>query len=134
MKNIKNIRLKKYDYSQNSYYFVTICSHLGQPILKDYGKLIENSILSLADIKGVKVDYSVVMDTHIHLVLIFEDCKLSLGEVIRRFKAIVSRKAGVRLWQPNYYEHVIRNENALYKIREYVQNNSTVEKINLSNL
>jgi hypothetical protein len=32
-------------------------------------------------------------------------------------------------WQRNYYEHVIRNEKALMKIREYVQNNPTVEKI-----
>ena len=27
------------------------------------------------------------------------------------------------LWQRNYYEHIIRNENELDKIREYIQNN-----------
>jgi len=33
------------------------------------------------------------------------------------------------LWQPNYFEHIIRNENALAKIREYIQNNPDVLKI-----
>jgi len=28
-----------------------------------------------------------------------------------------------KLWQRNYYEHVIRNEDELNKIREYIQNN-----------
>jgi ATP-dependent Clp protease ATP-binding subunit ClpA len=29
---------------------------------------------------------------------------------------------GKRFWQPNYYEHVIRNEAALQKIQEYIEN------------
>ena len=29
-----------------------------------------------------------------------------------------------RLWQRNYYEHIIRNENELNEIREYIINNS----------
>jgi len=33
-----------------------------------------------------------------------------------------------RLWQPNYYEHIIRNESALNKIREYIMNNPDKEK------
>jgi REP element-mobilizing transposase RayT len=27
------------------------------------------------------------------------------------------------LWQKNYYEHIIRNENELNQIREYITNN-----------
>ena len=30
---------------------------------------------------------------------------------------------GVALWQRNYYEHVVRGENELHRIREYVANN-----------
>jgi len=32
------------------------------------------------------------------------------------------------IWQPNYYEHVIRNESALNKIREYIINNPDKEE------
>ncbi len=28
-----------------------------------------------------------------------------------------------RLWQRNYFEHIIRNEDELMKIREYIRNN-----------
>ncbi|MFA4835623.1 MAG: transposase [Dehalococcoidia bacterium] len=59
----------------------------------------------------------------------------SLGRIIQAFKSIttVSYVEGVsrhgwppfpgRLWQRNYYEHVIRNDDDLNRIREYIQNN-----------
>jgi len=28
-----------------------------------------------------------------------------------------------KLWQRNYYERIIRNDDELYRIREYIQNN-----------
>jgi len=33
------------------------------------------------------------------------------------------RSPGVPAWQCNYYEHVIRNEDGLHRIREYIVNN-----------
>lgn len=30
---------------------------------------------------------------------------------------------GIPLWQRNYYERIIRNEDELYRIREYIQYN-----------
>jgi hypothetical protein len=30
---------------------------------------------------------------------------------------------GIKIWQRNYYEHIIRKENELNRIREYIQNN-----------
>jgi putative transposase len=129
MRAIKDIRLKNYDYSQSGYCFVTIASHLKQPLLGHHKELIEDAIVSLAKTKGLRVDYHVVMNSHLHLILILEDCELSLGEIIRRFKAAVSKRAGSRLWQPNYYEHVIRNDKALLRIREYIEKNPMIEKI-----
>jgi len=58
-----------------------------------------------------------------------------LGDIIGAFKSITTNECirGVRefnwphfdkrLWQRNYYEHVIRNEEALNRIREYILNN-----------
>jgi len=59
---------------------------------------------------------------------------LSLSEIVRRFKTFTAnqyRKAislqelpdPGRLWQRNFYEHVIRNERDLSAIREYMVNN-----------
>jgi putative transposase len=54
----------------------------------------------------------------------------SLSAVIRSFKAAVSRQInaagdspGEVLWQRNYYEHIIRNEDELNQIRQYIAEN-----------
>ena len=60
---------------------------------------------------------------------------LSIGSVIQRFKGLTTKHYadGVRnkgwapfrrrLWQRNYWEHVIRNERELHAYNEYIQNN-----------
>lgn len=134
MKAIKNIRFSHYDYAQDGYYFVTICTNYHRPYLSELREKICRTIQKLDEVDGVTVDYFVVMPTHIHLIIILANCKISLGEIIRRFKASSSREAGIRLWQPNYYEHVIRNEKALFRIREYIQNNPLKEKIDFERI
>lgn len=54
----------------------------------------------------------------------------SFPTVVRSFKSAVTRHINIlrntpgnRLWQPNYWEHIIRNETELHRIREYIQNN-----------
>jgi REP element-mobilizing transposase RayT len=60
---------------------------------------------------------------------------MSLSDVVRNFKTMTTKRYvdGVknnefppfykRLWQRNYYEHIIRNDESLGKIREYVLTN-----------
>lgn len=59
----------------------------------------------------------------------------TVGRIIQAFKSITTHKyiTGVKqygwppfpgkLWQRNYYEHIIRNEDELKRIREYIINN-----------
>jgi putative transposase len=51
----------------------------------------------------------------------------SIPTIIRSFKSEVTRRVnilrqtpGVKLWQRNYYEHVIRNEHAYQIIANYI--------------
>ena len=134
MKAVKNIRLKHFDYAQDGYYFVTVCTNYHRPYMAKFGEKITKSIQNLNEIDGVKVDFFVVMPTHIHLILVLSESKLSLGEIVRRLKAASSKQSGIRLWQPNYYEHVIRSEKALLKIREYIQNNPLKEQIDFETI
>jgi len=53
-----------------------------------------------------------------------------LSEIIRAFKTFSARRIndmrhipGVSVWQRNYYEHIVRNESDLSRIREYIGNN-----------
>lgn len=54
----------------------------------------------------------------------------TLGAIVGAYKSSVSKRAhyildnpGIPIWQRNYYEHVIRSENELHKIREYIRDN-----------
>ena len=54
----------------------------------------------------------------------------SLGAVIQNFKSTSSRRVnalrqtlGASIWQRNYYEHIIRDEKDLNRIREYIAHN-----------
>jgi len=54
----------------------------------------------------------------------------SLGSLIAGFKSATTKRInhvrempGIPVWQRNYYEHVIRDQNALDSIREYILSN-----------
>lgn len=127
----KSIRLKHYDYSTDGYYFVTICAHGRETTISKNNKIVEDILCNLSKrFTGISIDYYVLMPSHLHIIFVLQGAKIPLWEVVRTFKALVSRKTGNKnFWQRGYYEHVIRNEKALLKIREYVENNPLAEKI-----
>jgi len=45
------------------------------------------------------------------------------------FTNLSHSNATATIWQWNYYEHIIRSEKELEKIREYIENNPLVEKL-----
>ena len=54
----------------------------------------------------------------------------TLGDVMRGYKSAVTKGirglkglSSMQIWQRNYYEHIIRNETAYFKIAEYIQTN-----------
>ena len=83
-------------------------------------------------------DY-VIMPDHIHIVLVLLDKKRAIREsplqkrselskIIGFFKTSVSKEIhkmnpDLDVWQRGYFEHIIRNENDLYEIRKYIENN-----------
>ena len=118
MRVVKNIRLKDYDYSSDGFYFITICTNYRKPYLTGKSKeIVAQSIEQLPyKISGVEVDYYRIMPSHIHLILVLEECQLRLSEIVRRLKAVTTKQVRFKLWQPNYYEHVIRDDKALAKV------------------
>ena len=53
-----------------------------------------------------------------------------LPEIIRGFKTFSARRINesratpsAPVWQRNYYEHIVRNDDELYRIRDYIANN-----------
>jgi putative transposase len=133
MKWRKAIRLKDYDYETNGYYFITICTALRKPLLEQYRKEAELILESLPlRFTGVKFDFYSLMPDHLHAIFILNNADVSVGEIVRTYKALVTRTTGCKpFWEWNYYEHIIRNERALFEIRKYIQENPEKEKIDL---
>ncbi len=153
----KRTRLKEYDYSNNAYYFITICVFnkkevLGSVennsvVLNKYGKTVENVLLKLPDrFKSIEIDYYVIMPNHIHCVLILDNDntgnRKSISNIIGAFKSITTielHKMGFQefRWQKSFYDRIIRNEKELFNIRQYIDQNPLrweLEKDNPENL
>ncbi len=136
-----SVRLRNYDYSRAGAYFVTVCVQDKQCLLSHVvdngidlssaGQIVQSVWDSLPNrFPGLELDAHVLMPNHVHGVIVFPDRNENapLGEVVRTFKAASTRlvrTAGMPdfAWQRSFYEHVIRSEIELDRVREYVVGN-----------
>jgi REP element-mobilizing transposase RayT len=119
----------------------------GRMELNGPGKMVACQWLALAErFPGLIVDAFVLMPNHLHGILFLEadtgggerqraPGRAALGDIVGAFKSISamlyrrgtgeSRWPPLResLWQRNYYEHVIRDERALSRLRQYIVDN-----------
>ena len=100
--------------------------------------------------ENVLLDAFVVMPNHIHGIVVIvagpggeEDASIhgqlrmfgqsqtgALPNIVGGFKSAVTRRVnelygtqGESLWQQNYYEHIIRSDEDLARVRDYIHNN-----------
>ena len=84
---------------------------------------------------GVKIDFYSISSNHLHVIFILDNANVTLGNLIRTYKALVTKTTGCKpFWEWDYYEHRIRDEKALYNIRKYIQENPLKEKIDWHNI
>ncbi len=148
----RSIQLEGFDYSRPDAYFVTICAHRRlcrfgeieecEMRLSEAGALARETWENLpAHYPHVILDAFVVMPNHIHGIIVLTDNVVGAGlkpaatrhglpEIVRAFKTFSARRInenrGVRaapVWQRNYYEHIVRDEAALDRIRGYIAGN-----------
>jgi len=97
---------------------------------------------------NVEIDEFVTMPNHLHGIIVihgdavvgvqdFEPLQKntfqhilprSIGSILRAYKASVTTRCRTNgyeyfKWQRNYYEHIIRDENSMNRIRKYILNN-----------
>ncbi len=116
--------------------------------LNELGEVAAAEWRRTAEIRSeIVLDAFVVMPNHVHAVVFITDDPpspskdalpralrgtghRSLSALVAGFKAATTRRANILLrkvvvpfWQRNYYEHIIRNEPDLDRIRQYVTDN-----------
>lgn len=145
----RSIRWADYDYRLSGLYFVTICAHerlclfgdiVGNTVrLNAAGQAVAAEWVRSGEIRReIALDAFVVMPNHLHGIVAVDQSvhpagsapgrrNRSLGSLINGFKAATTRRlnelrgtVGASVWQRNYYEHVVRNEGELNRIREYI--------------
>lgn len=144
--NRQSIRLQGYDYSQEGHYFITICTYRHLPLFGEIikeeikknqiGDIVNRQWLQISErFKGVHLDVFVVMPNHIHgIISILESYPgQTIGKIIGAYKSLAANEyiklckmnnlPVEKLWQRNYYEHVIRDEQDFSRIVDYIQNN-----------
>ena len=145
-----SIRLRNYDYSSEGYYFVTICT---QDRAKLFGEVVGAALCGRPDevsqmiikwlketenkFPGIYVDKFTVMPNHIHFIVFIPGGHTGppLYEIVGWFKTMTTNEyiAGVksglyppfdrRVWQRNYYEHIIQNKEEYRKTGQYIDEN-----------
>ena len=125
----------------------------GEIQLNEMGKIVNDELLKTTQIrKNVQLDEFIVMPNHVHVIIIITHkynadpnvetrCSVSLpkgGEfskpisgslsmTINYFKGSVKRIANQNnisfQWQSNYYDHIIRNDDDLKRIQQYIDEN-----------
>ena len=71
------------------------------------------------------------MPNHIHFIVKIVEgnsknnnpTKLRLPFFISSLKRIINKECNEKIWQRNYYEHIIRNEKEYLEITEYIEKN-----------
>ncbi|MDZ7933643.1 MAG: transposase [Emticicia sp.] len=162
--NRHSIRLRGYDYSQDGWYFITICVNDFKEVFGEitnniftpnkWGTIVETNLKETIEVRGGKtsIDTFQIMPNHLHLIIVIGDKEnlpniagfpntdseltqfgspiSNLGSIIRGIKGRITsqiqlneRVTDLKLWQRNYYEHIIRDANELKRIRKYIENN-----------
>ena len=144
----KPTRLKNFDYSQNGYYFITVCTKNKEKLFgkivgdgafdvpkmqkSQIGEIVERYILSSNSIPEITVDKYVIMPNHIHLLINVANNGTSrapsptnnkISHTISTFKRFVNKDIGYNVFQRSFHDHVIREENDYLKIWNYIDTN-----------
>lgn len=145
--NRRTTRLTNYDYSSEDLYFITICSEgfkstfgdiINQKIkLSILGRIVNDVWNNLTSrFNNIVLHEFVIMPNHIHgIIEIKNHGECTLGEIIGAFKSLTTLKYikvikqnnltpfDRRVWQKNYFEHIIRGSKSHEKIAAYIIEN-----------
>ena len=104
-------------------------------IYNNFGKFIAENFIKIPEqFPSVMIYESVIMPNHVHFIIELSDeqgradpapTAPTIGNIIAWFKYHTTKQINLsdKLWQRNYYEHIIRNEKSYGEIREYITTN-----------
>jgi putative transposase len=128
-KGHKNLRKGRFSYPGN-YYFVTTIVQGKEKIFQkeECANIVIDAIRWMKKEGRVENIVAIVMPEHLHWVFVLK--KGTLDSIMKTLKGFTARKINQilgrngKLWQEQYYEHLIRKDENLLEIAKYCLNNS----------
>lgn len=141
--NRKSTRLANYDYSNQNYYFITICTHNKQYLFKELNCLTEFGVIAKSELlnipnhfEDIRIDKYVIMPDHIHAIIVIGcggEAERSrpfptLSTIVGLYKSGVSKRIhetnpNIKIWQKSFNDRIIRNEKGYYEVLKYIAEN-----------
>ena len=124
-----SLRLRGFDYSSRRIYFVTIVAAERRRIFTGgrMARAVVDCLLQLRRRTRFSLYSYCLMPDHFHALIGLGESGKTLGEVCGAFKSLTTRAYWQwyegRLWQRQFYDHVVRNEEDFYESREYIRLN-----------
>lgn len=127
----RSLRLPGIDYSSHHAYFVTIGIRDRLSILSDsaIATVVQDQLLSCAGRHDYALHAYCLMPDHCHLLTAPNgESPVPLPRFVGAFKSLSTRAywelgGSGSLWQRHYYDHVVRSDEALSALAEYIVNN-----------
>ena len=124
-----SLRLSGFDYAARRLYFVTIVALNRQRVFLD-SRLAEATIRCLSDLKQswrfLVYSYCLMPD-HFHGIVGLGESGKTLGQICGAFKSLSTRRYWQwyegRLWQRQFFDHIVRNDEDLCETLEYIELN-----------
>jgi putative transposase len=125
----KRVRLKDFDYKGCYRYFVTICT-FGKKDLFCNERLVNwliNVLKEKSNSFGFKIWAYCFMPEHLHLLIEGRNPDSDMKRFISGYKQYTGyyykRKSGQNLWQINFYDHILRREEDILSLANYIFEN-----------
>ncbi len=129
LKYQKRIRLKDFSYKGFYRYFITIVSNRKIPVFRN--RKITRKIIFI--LKKISEKYKFLiwaycfMPEHLHLLIEGQREDSDMKKFISMFKQkssyVHKEKTDKRLWQQNYYEHILRKNEDAKNVAKYILEN-----------
>lgn len=122
-------RLQGFSYTGSYAYLVTINTFKEMPYFSDQenARSCRGQLLRRAEMHSFRVHAYCFMPNHLHLIVQGESDQADLRAFIQGFKQVTAfhfkRRTGHQLWQRSYHDHVVRKEEDLQEMAEYIWNN-----------
>jgi len=84
----------------------------------DNGRKVVQQLMALQEQGMAETLCYVLMPDHLHWLMILHDGTLS--DVVRLLKGRSAHAVGQAIWQANYYDHAVRQEEDLQKLARYI--------------